>query len=60
MREIRMSGSMRGGRKRAFTRRACLLLYRVPRESLLSIAASNRLRRQPVAYAECSVHRKDT
>ena len=27
MREIRMSGSMRGGRKRAFARRACLLLY---------------------------------
>ena len=33
MREIRMSGSMRGGRKRAFARRACLLLYGVPRES---------------------------
>jgi hypothetical protein len=32
MREIRMSGSMRGGRKRAFARRACLLLYRVPRK----------------------------
>jgi hypothetical protein len=27
MREIRTSGSMRGGRKRAFARRACLLLY---------------------------------
>jgi len=36
MREIRTSGSMRGGRKRAFARRACLLLYGVPRsESLL-------------------------
>ena len=33
MREIRMSGSMRGGRKRAFARRACLLLYGVPRKS---------------------------
>ena len=32
MREIRMSGSMRGGRKPAFARRACLLLYRVPRK----------------------------
>ena len=32
MREIRMSGSMRGGRKRAFARRACLLLYGVPRK----------------------------
>ena len=31
MREIRTSGSMRGGRKRAFARRACLLLYGVPR-----------------------------
>ena len=30
MREIRTSSSMRGGRKRAFARRACLLLYRVP------------------------------
>jgi hypothetical protein len=30
MREIRMSGSMRGGRKRAFARRACLLLYKAP------------------------------
>jgi len=30
MREIRTSGSMRGGRKRAFARRACLLLYGVP------------------------------
>jgi hypothetical protein len=39
MREIRMSGSMRGGRKRAFARRACLLLYGVPRVSLLSSAA---------------------
>jgi hypothetical protein len=27
MREIRTSGSMRGGRKRTFARRACLLLY---------------------------------
>ena len=27
MREIRTSGSMRGGRKRAFAWRACLLLY---------------------------------
>src|ERR1700692_2947818 len=35
MREIRTSGSMRGGRKRAFARRACLLLYRVPRQTLL-------------------------
>jgi hypothetical protein len=33
MREIRMSGSMRGGRKRAFARRACLLLCRVPKLS---------------------------
>jgi hypothetical protein len=32
MREIRMSGSMRGGRKRAFARRACLLLYGVPHQ----------------------------
>jgi len=30
MREIRTSGSMRGGRKRAFAWRACLLLYSVP------------------------------
>jgi hypothetical protein len=30
MREIRTSGSMRGGRKRAFARRACLLLYSAP------------------------------
>jgi hypothetical protein len=30
MREIRTSGSMRGGRKRAFAWRACLLLYRAP------------------------------
>ena len=30
MREIHMSGSMRGGRKRAFARRACLLLYDSP------------------------------
>ena len=30
MREIRTSGSMRGGRKRAFSRRACLLLYQSP------------------------------
>ena len=29
MREIRMSGSMRGCRKRAVPRRACALLYRV-------------------------------
>jgi hypothetical protein len=35
MREIRMSGSMRGGRKRAFARRACLLLYRVPKQTFL-------------------------
>ena len=34
MREIRTSGSMRGGRKRAFARRACLLLYGVPRKVL--------------------------
>ena len=27
MREIRKSGSMRGCRKRAFARRACVLLY---------------------------------
>jgi len=33
--EIRTSGSMRGGRKRAFARRACLLLYRVPNFSKL-------------------------
>jgi len=32
MREIRTSGSMRGGRKRAFARRACLLLYGVPHQ----------------------------
>ena len=32
MREIRKSGSMRGGRKRTFARRACLLLYGVPRK----------------------------
>src|SRR6266478_2511532 len=30
MREIRTSGSMRGGRKRAFAWRACLLLYSAP------------------------------
>jgi hypothetical protein len=35
MREIRMSGSMRGGRKRAFARRACLLLYRAPNSAFL-------------------------
>ena len=35
MREIRMSGSMRGGRKRAFARRACLLLYGVLTQILL-------------------------
>jgi hypothetical protein len=33
MREIRMSGSMRGGRKRTFARRACLLLYGAPSEN---------------------------
>jgi len=33
MREIRTSGSMRGGRKRAFARRACLLLYSVPHQN---------------------------
>jgi hypothetical protein len=32
MREIRMSGSMRGRRKRAVTYRACVLLYRVPHQ----------------------------
>ena len=43
MREIRMSGSMRGGRKRAFARRACLLLYRVPGvKKLLPIDSSRR------------------
>ena len=30
MREIRKSGSMRGCRKRAFARRACVLLYKAP------------------------------
>jgi hypothetical protein len=30
MREIRTSSSMRGGRKRAFARRACLPLYAAP------------------------------
>ena len=36
MREIRTSSSMRGGRKRAFARRACLLLYGVPKRNILS------------------------
>ncbi len=30
MRENRTSGSMRGGRKRATSRRACALLYKAP------------------------------
>src|ERR1700677_1791291 len=42
MREIRPSGSMRGGRKRAFARRACLLLYGVPRETFLLTNDSSR------------------
>ena len=52
MREIRMSGSMRGGRKRAFARRACLLLYRVPimaRNLFLLKGAQGGGRRAPVA-----------
>jgi len=45
MREIRTSGSMRGGRKRAFARRACLLLYGVPHQEadfLLLVWCGNR------------------
>jgi len=40
MREIRTSGSMRGGRKRAFAWRACLLLYGVPKVYASSPTAS--------------------
>ena len=43
MREIRTSSSMRGGRKRAFARRACLLLYRVPIQKLLFFRIENIL-----------------
>jgi len=37
MREIRTSGSMRGGRKRTFARRACLLLYSAPKSILVNL-----------------------
>ena len=49
MREIRTSSSMRGGRKRAFARRACLLLYRVPesiRAFFLMVPACTDILRQ--------------
>ncbi len=51
MREIRMSGSMRGGRKRAFARRACLLLYGVPQvqQSLLAMDGAVC---EPASHAE--------
>src|ERR671917_549491 len=38
MREIRKSGSMRGCRKRAFARRACVLLYAASLQRLLEPA----------------------
>jgi hypothetical protein len=42
MREIRTSGSMRGGRKRAFARRACLLLYSALRSSVFESSNGRR------------------
>jgi hypothetical protein len=42
MREIRTSGSMRGGRKRAFARRACLLLYAWKGAAALVPASAHR------------------
>src|ERR1700728_4774401 len=44
MREIRTSGSMRGGRKHAFAWRACLPLYRRPRRALRLVQSSHFVR----------------
>src|ERR1019366_5913361 len=56
MREIRTSGSMRGGRKRTFARRACLLLYGVPRQNVppftLQLISSFRSRTDSVLSSD--------
>jgi hypothetical protein len=40
MREIRTSGSMRGGRKRTFARRACLLLDQSPQKNIAPLLST--------------------